>query len=436
MDHYSGWKFDVQVKYMSNIALQIERSASGSIAAGSNVIFDTTVYLAGNVTYNSTTGVITFLEAGRYSLSWWVATQATLSSNGTVFALSSSQGDFLEGNSPLRADEVSGIGIIDVTVAPVTVSLVNASTTDVFYANVVPLKATLVVIEDDLVGPTGGTTGPTGPTGPTGAAGPTGPTGDTGAIGPTGDTGPTGPTGDTGPTGPTGDTGAIGPTGDTGPTGPTGDTGPTGPTGDTGPTGPTGDTGAIGPTGDTGPTGPTGDTGPTGPTGDTGPTGPTGDTGPTGPTGDTGPTGPTGDTGATVQLRGIQTQLDDSPGGTVTDGSPVLFSTILSDQSPNISYNAATGEFTITGVGIYYVSWWVAEDSAGAATSVNFSVTLNSVPGPVAYSPLTTGQVSGSAIVTVGATPATVTLTNQSGATVTYSTTTVQAGITIIEVSL
>lgn len=94
MDHYSGWKFDVQVKYMSNIALQIERSASGSIAAGSNVIFDTTVYLAGNVTYNSTTGVITFLEAGRYSLSWWVATQATLSSNGTVFALSSSQGIF------------------------------------------------------------------------------------------------------------------------------------------------------------------------------------------------------------------------------------------------------------------------------------------------------------------------------------------------------
>ncbi|MGX8700955.1 collagen-like triple helix repeat-containing protein [Caproiciproducens sp.] len=211
---------------MSNIALQIERTTDGSVAVLANVVFDSVVYSAGNINYNPVTGVITFNEAGRYEINWWVTSQSSLSANGTVFALSSSQGDLLEGNSPLKTGEVVGLGIIDVTEAPVTVSLVNASTQVVFYSPMVPLTATLVVIEDDFVTPTG-------PTGPTGDTGPTGPTGDTGPTGPTGDTGPTGPTGDTGPTGPTGDTGLTGPTGDTGPTGPTGDTGPTGPTGDT-----------------------------------------------------------------------------------------------------------------------------------------------------------------------------------------------------------
>ncbi len=259
---------------MSNIALQIERLAAGTVATGDNVIFDSTIYSSGNISYNTITGVITFNEAGRYVLDWWVATQSSQSSNGAVFALSSSQGDFLEGDSPIKTGEVVGIGIIEVVEAPVTVSLVNASTHTFFYPTFVPLKATLVVVEDDIVGI--GPTGPTGTTGPTGATGPTGPTGATGPTGSTGNTGPTGPTGDTGPTGPTGATGPTGPTGATGPTGPTGATGPTGPTGDTGPTGPTGDTGPTGPTGATGPTGPTGDTGPTGPTGATGPTGPTG----------------------------------------------------------------------------------------------------------------------------------------------------------------
>ncbi len=300
---------------MSNIALQIERTIAGSVAVGSNVVFDSIVYSDGNITYNSGTGVITFNESGRYVINWWVATQSSLSTNGIVFALSSSQGDFLEGNSPIKTDEVTGVSIIDVAAAPVTVSLVNASTSAVSYATMVPLKATLVIVEDDFVGPTGeagptGPTGDTGPAGPTGSTGGTGPTGPTGPTGSTGDTGPIGPTGDTGPIGPTGDTGPIGPTGDTGPVGPTGDTGPIGPTGDTGPIGPTGDTGPIGPTGDTGPIGPTGDTGPIGPTGDTGPIGPTGDTGPIGPTGDTGPIGPTGDTAAVIYVQPISKNME------------------------------------------------------------------------------------------------------------------------------
>lgn len=171
---------------MSNIALQIERSIAGTVAAGSNVIFDTIVYTAGNISYNSLTGVITYNEPGRYVIEWWVATQSSVSTVGAVFALSSSQGDFLEGNSPIKTGEVFGVGIIDVVAAPVTASLLNASNGLFFYSTIVPLKATLVVVEDDL----GGSTGPTGATGAMGATGATGSTGATGATGTTGATGP------------------------------------------------------------------------------------------------------------------------------------------------------------------------------------------------------------------------------------------------------
>lgn len=163
---------------MSNIALQIERAAAGTVDVTGNVIFDTVVYSDGNISYDSGTGVITFNEAGRYVLDWWVATQLSASANGAVFAMSSSQGDFLMGNSPIKTGEVVGIGIVDVATAPVMVSLVNASTALYYYSASVPVKATLVVIEDDI-----GDVGPTGPTGATGATGPTGATGETGATG-------------------------------------------------------------------------------------------------------------------------------------------------------------------------------------------------------------------------------------------------------------
>ncbi|WP_280634493.1 hypothetical protein [Clostridium aminobutyricum] len=166
---------------MSDIALQIERTSAGFVAVSDNVIFDSLVFSSGNVSYDSLTGVITFNETGRYVINWWVAIQTTLSTNGSGFALSSSQGDFLEGNSPIKSDEVVGIGIIEVAAAPVTVSLVNSSTNVVYYSSIVPVTATLVVVEDDV--PSVGPTGPTGPPGADGATGPTGPTGATGSTG-------------------------------------------------------------------------------------------------------------------------------------------------------------------------------------------------------------------------------------------------------------
>ncbi|MGI6161978.1 MAG: hypothetical protein ACOYJD_08095 [Christensenellales bacterium] len=134
---------------MSDIALQIERISAGMVAQSGNIIFENTVISEGDVSYNNATGVITFIEPGRYIIDWWVATQSSICTNGAVFALTSSQGDLLEGNSLIKTGQVSGVGIIDVATAPVTVSLINASTAPVYYATVVPVTATLVVTRDE-----------------------------------------------------------------------------------------------------------------------------------------------------------------------------------------------------------------------------------------------------------------------------------------------
>lgn len=150
---------------MADIALQLELETATTINSGENVLFDNIAFTSGNITYNPVTGIITFLEAGRFSIDWWLATQSSQSTNGTSFALVSSQSDSLAGNSPLRTGEVYGAGIIEVVSAPVTLSLVNISTGTVFFAQQVPLRGSLVIIQEDVTG--SGDTGPTGPTGPT-----------------------------------------------------------------------------------------------------------------------------------------------------------------------------------------------------------------------------------------------------------------------------
>ena len=223
---------------MSTEILQIERLAAGSVDTNANVLFDNTVIVDGSISYDNATGVITLLATGRYEFDWWVATQTSLSTNGAVFAIVSSQGDVLVGNSPLKSGEVVGVAILDVVTAPVTVSLQNNSTATYFYSNIVPVKAVLAVIGgQDL-------NGPTGPTGPTGYTGYTGPDGEAGLDG---STGPTGYTGYTGPAGADGAQGLSGPTGPTGFTGYTGPAGADGAQGLIGPTGPTGFTGYTGP---------------------------------------------------------------------------------------------------------------------------------------------------------------------------------------------
>jgi hypothetical protein len=66
--------------------------------------------------------------------------------------------------------------------------------------------------------------------------------------------------------------------------------------------------------------------------------------------------------------------------------------------------------------------------------NISFGIELNGGAGILGSSPIVTGQVNGSALVTVGAAPAVLALVNETGETVGFGTTPVQANILITEV--
>ena len=103
--------------------------------------------------------------------------------------------------------------------------------------------------------------------------------------------------------------------------------------------------------------GPTGPTGPTGATGSIGVTGPTGPTGPTGGIGATGPTGPTGPAGTPATNLDSYAMVHDETNSTIAHQQPILFQT--TNISNKITYNPATGDFSIPEEGIYIIHWWI-----------------------------------------------------------------------------
>ena len=128
---------------------------------------------------------------------------------------------------------------------------------------------------------------------------------------------------------------------------------------------------------------------------------------------------------------GIQVELVDADGGMIPNGSNVLFDTAINDQGSGVSYDPATGDFTVTRRGTYYVDWWVAPDGADLATSVSFAVAVNGVPYSTPSSPIVSGQMAASALVTIDTVPATISLVNVTGDDIYVSSLPVQAGIVI-----
>lgn len=139
----------------------------------------------------------------------------------------------------------------------------------------------------------------------------------------------------------------------------------------------------------------------------------------------------TGCCGKDSGTEGIQTQLIGVGGTTIGSGDNVLFNSVLNDQSPHISYNAATGAFTIEKKGNYTVAWWFDTDGAGPAINVSFAVAVNGTPFSTASSPIVSGELSGNAFVTVETVPAVITLVNVTGEDVFIPSTPVQAGMVI-----
>ena len=431
---------------MAGLGLQLQNTTPLIVSANAAVLFNEILVNSDtNVTYNPADGMITFINAGQYYVSWFVTVKTALGVFGPSFSVVTNEtpSSSYTAGSGIKNGEIFGSAVLTVT-AGFSISLRNELATEVTLSDVVPVNAGISVLNAGSAGPTGptgatgatgpqgatgstgpqgvigptgltgatgpqgnlGLTGATGATGPQGIIGPTGATGPQGVIGPTGPAGAQGITGSTGPTGATGAQGVIGPTGPTGaqgvigpagPTGAQGITGPTGPTGATGaqgvigPTGPTGAQGVIGPAGPTGATGAQGVTGPTGPTGVQGITGPTGPTGATGAQGITGPTGPTGATGPTATSEGFSAFLSTA---SVSASSQLTGWSVAAPYFNSGNFNPATGNYTVPATGRYII-----EATINYATTAVITIALGAGINPAFVvqrsSPTVTSLITG-----------------------------------------
>ena len=148
-----------------------------------------------------------------------------------------------------------------------------------------------------------------------------------------------------------------------------------------------------------------------------------------------GETGPTGPAGPSSELSGIQLQLVGSANGIIQVNQPVIFDSTINVQSPTIGYNPTNGEFTINSAGNYFVSWWVASEGSDMNNLLQFSVVANTLGNASGDTPLVTGQVSGTALISATSTPTLLQLRNTSANNITLARTPVQANIVILQVS-
>ena len=350
---------------MAGLGLQLQNTTPLIVSANAAVLFNEILVDSDtNVTYNPADGMITFINAGQYYVSWFVTVKTALGVFGPSFSIVTNEtpSSSYTAGSGIKNGEIFGSAVLTVT-AGFSISLRNELATEVSLSDVVPVNAGISVLN-------AGSAGPTGPTGATGATGPQGATGPTGTMGPTGATGVTGPQGATGPTGSQGVTG---------PTGATGATGPQGPTGLTGSTGATGPQGDIGPTGVTGATGPQGIIGPTGPTGATG------------PQGITGPTGPTGATGPTVTSEGFSAFLSTA---SVSASSQLTGWSVAAPYFNSGNFNPTNGNYTVPATGRYII-----EATINYATTAVITIALGAGINPAFVvqrsSPTVTSLITG-----------------------------------------
>lgn len=134
---------------MGNIALQLQRTINGGIAPGGSVVFNLISHSTGNISYDDQTGNITFQEPGRYTVNWFAVMQSSNYPNGIVLTFASANGTAIIGNTNVKTGEVVGIGIIQIDTAPTAFSLKNTSTGSYTYSENLPVKASLVITQDN-----------------------------------------------------------------------------------------------------------------------------------------------------------------------------------------------------------------------------------------------------------------------------------------------
>jgi len=195
----------IQSDLQQTAYLHVQRRQNASIAPGEAVVFEDVLANEGSIGYDNQTGILTLSEAGTYLVGWSVNTLSTFDEHSN-FALSTSEGNYIRGTSPLLTGQVNGSAIVTTTEPDVTMTLVSDSLSDFTFPPITlspnsKIMANLIIHGLPSEGPQGeageqgipGPQGPKGDTGETGAQGPKGDTGDTGPQGPKGDTGPESP---------------------------------------------------------------------------------------------------------------------------------------------------------------------------------------------------------------------------------------------------
>lgn len=136
---------------------------------------------------------------------------------------------------------------------------------------------------------------------------------------------------------------------------------------------------------------------------------------------------------ATQELRSVQANLSTGAGVVLSPGETIGFDSLIANQNKNVYYDYTTGELVINSTGNFLASWWVGIGSAAGGTPC---VSVYQNGGSIATSclPSSSGQLSGSAVVTVAYAPARIKLVNTSPFNVTLSSGTVQAGLVLTQI--
>lgn len=141
--------------------------------------------------------------------------------------------------------------------------------------------------------------------------------------------------------------------------------------------------------------------------------------------------GPQGPPGPGSELVGLQVQLTDET-STIDNNSPFIFNSLFNDVTDAVSYDSATGLFTITETGNYYIDWWVAVDGSPIAVTIDISLVTSNGIVATSSTPILSDQMSGNALISVTEAPITFRLVNTTGNEIFIGPTTVKANLTII----
>lgn len=136
---------------------------------------------------------------------------------------------------------------------------------------------------------------------------------------------------------------------------------------------------------------------------------------------------------ATQELRSVQANLSTGAGVVLSPGETIGFDSLIANQNKNVYYDYTTGELVINSTGNFLASWWVGIGKRRRRHAVRVCVSERRQHSHL-LSPSSSGQLSGSAVVTVAYAPARIKLVNTSPFNVTLSSGTVQAGLVLTQI--